>query len=139
MAADPSPLPTDDPVRVVRDYLAAMERRDLAAAKAMLAPGFGMVFPGDRRMSTLEELVESAKRRYRRALKDYERFDVAAGPDGASVVYCFGTLRGELLSGEPYSGIRFIDRFTVAGGKLLDQRVWNDMGEVLGSKLDPST
>ena len=99
MAADPSTLPKDDPVRVVRDYLAAMERRDLAAAKALLAPGFGMVFPGDRRMGTLEELVESAKRRYRRALKDYERFDVASGANGTSVVYCFGRLRGELLSG----------------------------------------
>ncbi len=137
MAADPSRVPKDDPAQVVRDYLAAMERRDLAAAKAMLAPGFSMVFPGDRRMSTLEELVESAKRRYRRALKDYERFDVATGQDGASVVYCFGRLRGELLSGEPYSGIRFIDRFTVSGGKLVDQMVWNDMGEVLGSKIAP--
>ena len=131
---------TADPAQVVRDYLAAMERRDLAAAKAMLAPGFTIVFPGGRRMSALEELVESAKTRYRRALKDYERFDVAPlapAAGGASVVYCFGTLRGELLSGEPYSGIRFIDRFTVAGGKLVDQMVWNDMAEVLGSKLNP--
>ena len=31
--------------------------------------------------------------------------------------------------------IRFIDRFTVAGGRLVDQMVWNDMGEVLGSKI----
>ena len=138
MAADPSRVPKADPAQVVRDYLAAMERRDLAAAKAMLAPGFAMVFPGDRRMGSLEELVESAKRRYRSALKDYERFDVAPASDGTSVVYCFGRLRGELLSGEPYSGIRFIDRFTVAGGKLVDQMVWNDMGEVLGSKLTPA-
>ena len=29
--------------QVVREYLAAMERRDLAAAKALLAPGFFMV------------------------------------------------------------------------------------------------
>lgn len=136
MAAHPSTLPKGDPIGLVRDYLAAMERRDLAAAKSMLAPGFGMVFPGDRRMSTLEELVESAKRRYRSALKDYERFDVAAGADGTSVVYCFGRLRGELLSGEPYSGIRFIDRFIVSGGKLVDQMVWNDMAEVLGGKLE---
>ena len=129
---------TADPAQVVRDYLAAMERRDLAAAKALLAPGFSMVFPGGRRMATLEELVESARTRYRRALKDYERFDVAPASGGASVVYCYGTLRGELLSGEAYSGVRFIDRFTVAGGRLVDQMVWNDMAEVLGSKIRPS-
>jgi hypothetical protein len=40
-------------------------------------------------------------------------------------------------SGEKYSGIRFIDRFTVRDGKLADQMVWNDMAEVLGEKLKP--
>lgn len=68
-----------------------------------LAPGFFMVFPGD------------------------ARFDAFDGG-----VYCFGTLYGELLDGTPYSGIRFIDRFTVSDGKLVDQRVWNDMPKVPG-------
>lgn len=117
---------------IVREYLAAMERRDLAAAKACLAPGFFMVFPGGARFDSLEQLVQSAKGRYRSAKKTYERFD--AFDDG---VYCFGTLYGELLDGTPYSGIRFIDRFTVRDGKLVDQRVWNDMAEVLGAKLKP--
>lgn len=89
---------------IVRQYLAAMERRDLAAARALLAPGFHMVFPGARRFDTLEALVE----------------------------WGFGTLNGELLDGSSYSGIRFIDRFTVRDGKLADQNVWNDMAEVLG-------
>ena len=118
--------------QVVRDYLAAMERRDLAAAKAMLAPGFFMVFPGETRFDSLEQLVQSAKSRYRSAKKKYERFDAFEGG-----VYCFGTLYGELLDGTPYSGIRFIDRFTVREGKLVDQMVWNDMAEVLGAKLKP--
>lgn len=122
----------DDPTAVVRGYLDAMERRDLAAAKAMLAPGCFMIFPGGRRFETIEALVERAKTRYRRALKTYERFDVASQPDGSAVVYCFGVLHGELNDGSPYSGVRFIDRFTVRGGKLADQMVWNDMGEVLG-------
>ncbi len=135
MPTTPSPPSNPDPAQVVREYLAAMERRDLAAAKAMLAPGFSMVFPGGVRFETLEQLVEWARPRYRRAAKHYERFDVAPAPDGASVIYCFGTLYGELHSGEPYAGIRFIDRFTVAGGKLVDQSVWNDMGEVLGSAI----
>jgi ketosteroid isomerase-like protein len=123
---------TNDPAQTVRDYLAAMERRDLAAAKAMLAPDFFMLFPGGKRFETLEALVEWAKPRYRRALKTYDRFDAAPQSDGSAVVYCFGTLNGELNDGTPYSGIRFIDRFTVRDGRLADQMVWNDMGEVLG-------
>lgn len=67
---------------IVRQYLAAMERRDLAAARALLAPGFHMVFPGARRFDTLEALVE----------------------------WGFGTLNGELLDGSSYSGIRFTVR-----------------------------
>jgi ketosteroid isomerase-like protein len=126
---------TTDPARLIRDYLAAMERRDLAAAKAMLAPGFSMVFPGGARFESLEALVEWARPRYKRALKTYDRFDVAPQADGSAVVYCFGTLYGELNDGSPYSGIRFIDRFTVRDGKLVDQMVWNDMSAVLGAKL----
>jgi len=122
----------DDPKALIRTYLDAMERRDLAAAKSMLAPGFFMLFPGGRRFETLEALIEWAKPRYRRALKTYERFDVAPQPDGSAAVYCFGTLHGELNDGSAYAGIRFVDRFTVRGGKLVDQLVWNDMGEVLG-------
>ena len=120
------------PEAAVRAYLDAMERRDLAAAKALLAPGFFMVFPGNRRFDALEQLVESAKGRYRSARKTYERYETAG-----DAVYCYGTLHGELLDGSPYSGIRFIDRFTVRDGKLVDQNVWNDMAEVLGARLKP--
>ncbi len=120
------------PEDTVRAYLAAMERRDLAAAAALLAPGFAMTFPGGRRFETLEQLVEWAKPRYKRALKRYDRYDTAIQGDGSAVVYCFGTLHGELLDGSPYEGVRFIDRFTVRGGRLVDQMVWNDMAEVLG-------
>jgi len=120
------------PEKTVRAYLDAMERRDLAAAKALLAPGFFMVFPGNKRFDALEQLVESAKGRYRSARKTYERYETAG-----DAVYCYGTLHGELLDGAPYSGIRFIDRFTVRGGKLVDQNVWNDMAEVLGARLKP--
>lgn len=120
------------PETAVRAYLDAMERRDLAAANALLAPGFFMVFPGNKRFDALEQLVESAKGRYRSARKTYERYETAG-----DAVYCYGTLHGELLDGSPYSGIRFIDRFTVRGGKLVDQNVWNDMAEVLGARLKP--
>jgi ketosteroid isomerase-like protein len=123
---------TADPAQTVRDYLGAMERRDLAAAQALLAPRFFMLFPGGNRFETLEALVEWATPRYRRALRTYDRFDVAPQSDGAAVVYCFGKLHGERNDGSAFAGIRFIDRFTVRAGKLVDQMVWNDLAEVLG-------
>ena len=46
--------------------------------------------------------------------------------------YCFGTLAGEWPDGRAFGGIRFIDCFTVKGGLLVDQTVWNDLAEVRG-------
>lgn len=112
----------------VRDYLAAMEARDLERAQRLLAPGFTMEFPGPVRMQSLDQLLAWAKPRYRFARKTCERYDTCTA-DSATLVYCFGTLSGEWLDGTPFSGIRFIDRFTLRDGVLLDQTVWNDMGE----------
>lgn len=118
--------------QLVREFLDSMEARDLARARTFLAEGFRMVFPGDVRMSTLEELIGWSKPRYRQVGKHYERFDECPSDDG-TVVYCYGTLHGVWLDGTAFEGIRFIDRFTVRDGKLVDQKVWNDMGEVAGT------
>ncbi|MCZ6859959.1 MAG: nuclear transport factor 2 family protein [Alphaproteobacteria bacterium] len=125
--------PVRDAAAVVRDFLATMEARDLKKAQSMLADEFTMVFPGTPPMRELDELIAWAKDRYTQVAKSYERFDVAPGPDSVAV-YCFGTLHGEWLDGRTFEGIRFIDRFSVAGGKILDQRVWNDMGETMLSE-----
>jgi hypothetical protein len=111
--------------RIVRDYLAAMEARDLPRAESFLAPGFAMTFPGGVRMTTLADLVAWSAPRYRFVKKTYARFDAMG-----DLCYCFGTLHGEWPDGTPFDGIRFIDRFELAGGLLVRQDVWNDMGEV---------
>jgi phenylpyruvate tautomerase PptA (4-oxalocrotonate tautomerase family) len=118
-----------DAAQLVRDFLTAMQDRDLGLAQSFLAPDFVMEFPGPARMHSLAELIAWAKPRYRSISKAYERFDECYGDD-ATVVYCYGSLSGEWPDGSPFSGIRFIDRFTVRGGKLADQTVWNDLGEV---------
>jgi 4-oxalocrotonate tautomerase family enzyme len=117
------PLPA--PAETVKAFLSAMERRDLTAAKALLADDFRMLFPGNAEFTALEELVAWSRPRYRFVKKSYEAFDECFGEAG-TIVYCFGTLSGEWPDGTPFDGIRFIDRFTVAGGRLLDQKVWND-------------
>ncbi|MDO7593790.1 MAG: hypothetical protein MUQ90_00250, partial [Burkholderiaceae bacterium] len=57
--------------------------------------------------------------------------------DSCTVVYARGTLSGNWLDGEPFSGIRFIDRFEVVDGLLVRQDVWNDIGESLQKKAIP--
>ncbi|MCM0020787.1 MAG: nuclear transport factor 2 family protein, partial [Tagaea sp.] len=99
------------------------------AARALLAPGFAMTFPGGARFATLEELVAWAKPRYRWVKKKYERFDESRAAEGETIVYCYGTLYGEWPDGAAFEGIRFIDRFVLRDGKLADQQVWNDLAE----------
>ncbi|MEM7429217.1 MAG: nuclear transport factor 2 family protein [Pseudomonadota bacterium] len=122
-----------DAARIVRNYLDAMEARDLKGAAGYLAPGFQMTFPGPVTFTRPEELVGWAASRYQAVSKTYHGFDVASDEAG-DVVYCRGTLQGTWLDGSAFAGIRFIDRFTVAGGLITSQDVWNDMGEVLSHR-----
>ena len=125
-----SPAPAlRDPVEIVRAYLDAMEARELAVAEGLLGPGFTMTFPGTGPMTTLADLVEWAKDRYRFVTKTYEAFE-AFPSDGAAVVYTRGTLSGEWPDGSAFSGIRFIDRFALRDGKIVRQDVWNDIAEM---------
>ena len=125
---EPAPaLP--DPRQLVLDYLAAMESRDLECAQIMLGDGFQMVFPGTPPMTTLSELIDWSKDRYRFVKKTYDAVE-AFHSGGAAVVYARGTLAGAWLDGTAFDGIRFIDRFEVAGGKIVRQDVWNDLAEV---------
>jgi 4-oxalocrotonate tautomerase family enzyme len=118
-----------DPGTIVLDYLAAMEARALDRAQAMLGDGFVMTFPGTGPMMSLADLIDWSKGRYRVVTKTYEAVE-AFHANGTAVVYTRGTLAGEWPDGTPFEGIRFIDRFELAGGKITRQDVWNDMGEV---------
>ena len=100
---------------LVKTFLETMEARDLAGARAMLAPGFAMTFPSGARFATLEELVAWARPRYQWVRKRYDRFDEVPGAGGESVVYCHGTLHGVWPDGTAFEGIRFIDRFAIVG------------------------
>ena len=120
--------PVTPPIDLVRAYLEALKARDIGKANGLLVDGFAMTFRGGVVLCSLEELAAWAKPRYRSVRKVYERFDEVIGEDGVTV-YCFGTLSGESPDGAPFSGVRFIDRFTVAGGRPIDQIVWNDLAE----------
>lgn len=118
-----------DPGQIVRDYLAAMEARDIPRAQGFLSKTFEMSFPGTDPMKTLQELIDWAKPRYTFVTKTYEGFDTMQSPGDAAIVYCRGTLAGEWPDGRAFEGIRFIDRFEVVGDKITKQDVWNDIAE----------
>ena len=112
-------------------YLRAMEARDLDGARAFLHPDFVMVFPGGRRMSDLAALVEFARTRYRFVRKTFEETDLGTDRRGRPVVVLCGTLYGEWLDGTAFSGIRYVDRFVLRDGLILEQHVWNDLADTL--------
>lgn len=118
-----------DTIQLTRDFLVAMEARDLTKAETYLGVGFTMQFPGTAPMNTLQQLVDWAKPRYRFVRKTYETFDQAMSEAGP-VVYCSGTLHGEWPDGTPFEGIRFMDRFQFGEGLIVRQDVWNDIAEV---------
>ena len=114
--------PPPQPAELALGFLAAMEACDLEQARSFLADDFAMTFPGAGRFSWLEELVEWSAPRCRSIRKTLEAVDEGLS-EGGVVVHCHGTLSGEWPDGTAFSGIRFIDRFTVRDGKLVDQRV----------------
>lgn len=122
--------PPAAPAQIVRDYLGAMEQRNLEDARALLDPNFVMTFPGGNEFRRPEELFDWAKSRYSGVAKTYARFDEVPNDGDGAVVYCSGTLHGKWPDGTSFDGIRFIDRFVVNNGKIVDQKVWNDIAEV---------
>lgn len=118
----------DAAIETVRRFLRLVEARDLIAAGSFLADDVQITFPGGRVFTNLQDQVDSSAGRFRGVRKTFDRFDVAPLGDDA-VVYVSGTLSGEDIHGAAFDGVRFIDRFTVRAGKILDQMVWNDLSE----------
>jgi hypothetical protein len=114
---------------IVHTYLELMEARDLDAAAAFLDPAVVITFPGGRTFHDLHDQVASSAGRFEFVRKHFARFDVVETGTGAAVVYAFGTLAGKSLQGSDFDGIRFIDRFTIVDGLIVDQMVWNDLAE----------
>lgn len=108
------------------DFLTLFAQQRYEEANAYLAPGARMVFPGGQAFFDCTALPRRSSGIYRWVKKRFERIDECAVADGV-IVYNYGTLRGEWLDGEPFDGVRYIDRFLVRDGRIADQQVWNDL------------
>ncbi len=114
---------------LIQQFLRTMEARDLDAAEAMMAEDATIVFPGGKVYRSQREMVENARGRYQWVKKTFDQVDHFQRDDGAELVYIMGTLYGVNNHGIEFEGIRYIDRFVVREGKIVEQHVWNDLAE----------
>ena len=119
------------PEQIVNAFLNAMENRNLEEAQHYVDDRFEMIFPGGFTFHTLEEMVSWAAHRYQKIGKAFDGFDTALCGTQA-VVTCFGRLHGLWPDGTAFSDVRFMDRFTIAEGKIISQMIWNDLAEARG-------
>jgi hypothetical protein len=120
----PAESETDTARRVVEAFLVASMVPDPATAATYMAEGVRITFTGGRPFSHPSETAGFNARRYQWVKKR----DVAPG-DGETVVYSVGTLYGAWPDGTEFEGNRYVDRFVVCDGLIVQMDVWNDSAE----------
>jgi hypothetical protein len=115
---------------VVEAFLEASMVPDPHTAARYIADDLKITFTGGRKYAHPRETAAFNARRYKWVKKRMERTDVVPGDD-ETIVYNLGTLYGEWPDGTPFEGNRYVDRFVVRGGKIVQMDVWNDSAERL--------
>ena len=118
------------PKETVEEFLRIIMIPDPVGARAFVSPEMRIRFTGAREMKDPAECTAFNAGRYAWVKKRFEQTDVVATPDGAdAIVYNIGTLYGEWLDGTPFEGNRYVDRYVVRNGKIVQMDVWNDSAE----------
>ena len=115
---------------IVERFLVASMVPDPETAARYISAELKITFTGGRKYGHPSETAAFNARRYRWVKKKMERTDVVPG-SGETIVYNLGTLYGEWPDGTPFEGNRYVDRFVVRGGKIVQMDVWNDSAERL--------
>jgi len=115
---------------IVEKFLEASMVPDPVTAARYVSENLAITFTGGRRYSHPRETAAFNARRYKWVKKRMERTDVVPGVD-ETIVYNVGTLYGEWPDGTPFDGNRYVDRFVVRAGKIVQMDVWNDSAERL--------
>jgi hypothetical protein len=118
------------PKETVEEFLRIIMIPDPVGARAFVSPEMRIRFTGAREMQDPAECTSFNTGRYAWVKKRFEQTDVVATPDGAdAIVYNIGTLYGEWPDGTPFEGNRYVDRYVVRQGKIVQMDVWNDSAE----------
>src|SRR5512145_1441781 len=123
--------PTDETAEaaaIVERFLVASMVPDPETAARYIADNLAITFTGGRKYGHPRETAAFNASRYKWVKKKMERTDVVPG-SGETIVYNLGTLYGEWPDGTPFEGNRYVDRFVVRGGRIVQMDVWNDSAE----------
>jgi hypothetical protein len=120
----------DEAAAVVEAFLHASMVPDPQTAARYIADDLAITFTGGRKYHHPRETAAFNAKRYKWVKKKMERTDVVPG-ERETVVYNLGTLYGEWPDGTPFEGNRYVDRFVVRNGKIVQMGVWNDSAERL--------
>ncbi|MDC7785510.1 nuclear transport factor 2 family protein [Rhodoplanes sp. TEM] len=138
-APAPSAAPLDSPsetqaaAAIVEAFLEASMVPDPVRAATYISDDLVITFTGGRKFSHPRESAAFNAGRYKWVKKRMLRTDVVPGV-GETICYNLGHLYGEWPDGTPFEGNRYIDRFVVRGGKIVQMDVWNDSAERLLTK-----
>ena len=115
---------------IVEEFLRIIMIPDPVGARAFVSPELRIRFTGAREMKDPTECSAFNASRYKWVKKKFQQTDVVAGgSDDEAIVYNIGTLYGEWLDGTPFEGNRYVDRYVVKHGLIVQMDVWNDSAE----------
>jgi hypothetical protein len=118
--------------KLVEEYLRLLMIPDPEGARRYISPELEIRFTGNRLMRDPAEATAFNRARYKWVKKKFgPTHVVAGGSDEETTVYQTGTLYGEWLDGTPFEGNRYVDRYVVKRGKIVQMEVWNDSAEWL--------
>ena len=121
---------TAEAVQIVERFLEASMVPDPVKAATFVSSELRITFTGGRKYSHPRETAAFNARRYKWVKKRFERTDVVPSV-GETIVYNLGTLHGEWPDGTAFESNRYVDRFVVRGGQIVQMDVWNDSAERL--------
>ena len=118
------------PLELVETFLRTIMIPDPVAARAFVSPALRIRFTGGREMQDPTECSAFNATRYAWVKKRFEQTDVVQGAtDHGATVYNIGTLYGAWPDGTPFEGNRYVDRYVVRDGLIVQMDVWNDSAE----------
>jgi hypothetical protein len=126
------PDPGQHAKALVEHFLQTIMVPDPEGARAFTAPDLRIRFTGGREMRDPAECSRFNASRYTWVKKRFEQTDVVAGATEAeAIVYNIGTLYGAWPDGTLFEGNRYVDRYVVRHGLIVQMDVWNDSAEWL--------
>ena len=126
--ADANKDETRAAAEIVEHFLEASMIPDPVAAAKYISPALKITFTGGRIYHHPRESAAFNATRYAWVKKRMERSDVVPGTT-ETIVYNLGTLYGAWPDGTTFEGNRYVDRFVVRNGLIVDMQVWNDSAE----------